>query len=299
VVERNDGGAELDLTILLPCYNEEDAIAPVIAEVREALRAWPGSYEILVVDDASTDATLANARKAGVRIVRRIENGGAGAARKTGLREARGRLVGMIDADGTYVPRHFPELLAHFPDYDQVNGARTSEQGTLKLLRAPAKWLIRRLAAWVSGKRIPDLNTGMKFFKRDLMLRYLWVVPDGFSCVTSMTLAFLCNGHPVKYVPVEYRKRIGTSKFSPIKDTALYGLTVFRIVMYFRPLRVFFPMAAVLALLTFAKGWYDFAISAKGTLQESDIILAFGVLAILVVGLLADLIVAQRREIVG
>src|SRR5688572_22908592 len=237
----------LDLTVLLPSYNEQEAIVPVIDEIRQALRDWPGTWEILVVDDASADQTAARARAQGVRVIRRAENGGSGASRKTGTRAARGTLVAMLDADGTYVPSYLPQILSYFPDYDQVNGARTSEQGTLRALRFSAKLLIRKLAEWISGKKIPDLNTGMKVYKRDLMLRYLWCMPDGFSCVTSMTLAFLCNGHPVKYVSVDYRKRIGHSKFHPVKDAAKYFSTMVRIIMYFRPLRVFFPMSAILA----------------------------------------------------
>lgn len=294
--EINDGDQSLDLTVLLPCYNEEAAIPTVIREVREALRTWPGRYEILVVDDASRDGTAALAREQGARVVERVENGGSGAARKSGLRSARGALVAMLDADGSYVAAHLPELLAYFPGYDQVNGARTSEQGTIRVLRRGAKWVIRKLAEWVSGKRIADLNTGMKVFKRDVMLRYLWVIPDGFSCVTSMTLAFLCNGHPVKYVPVEYRPRIGDSKFHVVKDTAAYLFTVFRIVMYFRPLRVFFPMSLLIGAPALVKGWYDWAWSSKHTLQESDIIMVIVMFAVLIVGLLAELIVAQRRE---
>jgi glycosyltransferase involved in cell wall biosynthesis len=287
----------LDLTILLPSYNEQEAIAPVIAEVREALREWPGRWEILVVDDASTDQTARRAAEQGVRVIRRPENGGSGASRKTGTRAARGRLIAMLDADGTYVPSYLPEILSYFPDYDQVNGARTSEQGTLKALRFGAKLLIRKLAEWISGKRIPDLNTGMKVYKRDLMLRYLWCMPDGFSCVTSMTLAFLCNGHPVKYVAVDYRKRIGTSKFHPVKDAAKYFSTMVRIIMYFRPLRVFFPMSAILAVL--AGAFCVFHSTRRGhlALEDTEVILTVTSLMVLVIGLLADLIVAQRRDI--
>jgi hypothetical protein len=131
-------------------------------------------------------------------------------------------------------------------------------------------------------------------FKRDVMMRYLWVLPEGFSCVTSMTLAFLCNGHPVKYVPVNYRKRIGSSKFHPVNDTARYFSTVVRMIMYFRPLRVFFPIALVVGAFALVKGLFDW-LSPKHTLQESDIILALAALMTLVIGLLADLIVAQRR----
>jgi glycosyltransferase involved in cell wall biosynthesis len=267
-----------------------------VDEVRGALAAWPGTYEIVVVDDASRDRTAEVAAAAGARVLRRPENGGSGAARKTGVREARGRWIAMLDADGTYVASHLPELLSHLPAYDQVNGARVREAGTLRALRVPAKWMIRKLAEWISGKRIPDLNTGMKAFKKDVMLRYLWVMPEGFSCVTSMTLAFLCNGHPVRYVPVEYRKRIGRSKFHPVKDTARYFGTVLRMIMYFRPMRIFGPVSLLLGAGAIAKGWWDWRVSPERTLQESDIVLAVASLMTLVVGLLADLIVAQRRE---
>ncbi|HZN67892.1 MAG TPA: glycosyltransferase family 2 protein [Tepidisphaeraceae bacterium] len=288
---------DVDLTILLPSYNEQEAILPVITEVRQALADWEGDWEILVVDDASADQTAIRAAQQGVRVIRRPENGGSGASRKTGTRAARGRLVAMLDADGTYVPSYLPKILSYFPEYDQVNGARTSEQGTLKALRFSAKLLIRKLAEWISGKRIPDLNTGMKVYKRDLMLRYLWCMPDGFSCVTSMTLAFLCNGHPVKYVDVDYRKRIGHSKFHPVKDAAKYASTVMRIIMYFRPLRVFFPMSLILVgvalLISLARSirW------GYPRVDDAEVMLGVAALMVLVIGLLADLIVAQRRDI--
>ena len=292
-----DAAEPLDLTILLPSYNEQEAIVPVIQEVREALREWPGRWEILVVDDASTDQTARRAAEQGVRVIRRPENGGSGASRKTGTRAARGRLVAMLDADGTYVPSYLPQILSYFPDYDQVNGARTSEQGTLKALRFSAKLLIRKLAEWISGKRIPDLNTGMKIYKRDLMLRYLWCMPDGFSCVTSMSLAFLCNGHPVKYVSVDYRKRIGESKFHPVKDAAKYASTVLRIIMYFRPLRVFFPLSLIVIGLAMLSTLYHSLHRGHLALEDTEVILAVTALMVLVIGLLADLIVAQRRDI--
>jgi glycosyltransferase involved in cell wall biosynthesis len=290
-------GPDLDLTVLLPSYNEEEAIGPVIREIRDALREWPGTYEILVVDDASTDRTAERAVADGVRVLRRPENGGSGASRKTGTRAARGRVVAMLDADGTYVAADLPHLLTFFPDYDQVNGARTSEQGTLKALRFSAKLAIRKLAEFISGKRIPDLNTGMKLYKRDLMLQYLWCMPDGFSCVTSMTLAFLCNGHPVKYVKVDYRKRIGRSKFHPVKDAAKYFATMVRIIMYFRPLRVFWPATVVAFFLGVAGTIYHSIQHHYLRVSTGDVVFFIGSVMLLVIGLLADLIVAQRRHL--
>jgi glycosyltransferase involved in cell wall biosynthesis len=295
MAEDSLGDGPLDLSVLLPAFNEQDAIVPVIDEIREALAEWEGDWEILVVDDASIDRTAEFAERAGARVIRRVENGGSGSARKTGIRCARGALVAMLDADGSYDPAHLPPLLSFFPDFDQVNGARTSEQGNYKVFRVPAKWAIRKLTEVVSGKTIPDLNTGMKIFKRDIMIRYLWVLPSGFSCVTSMTLAFLCNDHPVKYVPVPYRKRIGDSKFHFIKDSANYLLTAIRIIVYFRPLRIFLPVSSAIFVVAMAKGSYSVLQSPMG-LHDFDVILSILAFIVLSVGVLADLIVAQRRN---
>lgn len=283
------------VSIVLPCYNEEEAIVPVMEAVRAVMDKLDRPYEILVVDDCSTDNTVALAEAHGARIVRHVENQGSGASRRTGTIHARGEIIVMLDADGTYEPRSIPKMLSFFPRYDQVNGARTSEKGTMRLLRTPAKWLIRQLAIYISGHQIPDLNTGLKAYKRDVMLRYLWVLPDGFSCVTSMTLAFLCNGHPVKYIPTPYYKRIGVSKFHPIKDSAKYITTILRVITFFRPLRVFMPVALLLIATGVIKAVVEFILAEHKTLQESDIILICVGFLMGAIGLLAELIVAQRK----
>ncbi len=286
------------VTVLLPAFNEEQAIGDVIAEIQQVMQRWQTAtghgWEILVVDDCSADATAEKAEAAGVRVIRRKHNGGSGAARKTGIRAARGEFIAMLDADGSYDPQALPELIKHLPEFDQVNGARTSEKGTLKPLRVPAKWIIRKLAEWICRRRIPDLNTGMKVFKRDVMLKYVWVMPDGFSCVSSMTMAFLCNDHAVKYIPVEYRPRVGKSKFHPIRDTAKYILTVIRLSLYFRPLRTFLPISIAIFLGALALGTRNMIVSETG-LHDADIMLFLSAMLIFVLGLLADLIVAYRR----
>lgn len=283
------------ISIVIPAYNEEQAIASVIDEVREAVDGAGYRYEILVVDDCSTDRTVEVARAKGVRVVERPVNGGSGSSRRTGVLTAHGEIVVMLDGDGSYTPGDIPKLLEHMPAFDQVNGARTSEEGTVRWLRTPAKWLIRKLACYLTRARIPDLNTGLKAFRRDVMLEYLWVIPKGFSCVTSMTLAFLCNGYTVKYVPTVYRKRIGRSKFHPIKDTANYFGTVMRMVMFFRPLRVFGPLAVLLLLASIGSGIYHALIDVKRTLQEFDIILFVAGIVTLSIGMLAELVIRQRQ----
>lgn len=291
----------LALTVLLPAFNEELAIESVLEEIVAALGEEEIAYEIVVVDDASTDRTVEFAERFArdcwqceVRVVRCPENRGAGAARKVGIREAKGDVVVMLDADGSYPANAIPELLQYFPAYDQVNGARTCERGTLPWIRKPAKWLIRKLACYLTGQAIPDLNTGLKAFKREAMLPWLWVVPNGFSCVTTMTLAFLTNGHAVKYVPIDYRPRIGKSKFHPIKDTLAYLATVVRIVLYFRPLKVFLPLAAALIVAGIAKSVWSFY--STGTMQESDIVVLVAGFMTTMLGLLAEVIVAHHRR---
>jgi glycosyltransferase involved in cell wall biosynthesis len=291
----------LALTVLLPAFNEELAIESVLDEVVRALDGQEISYEILVVDDASTDRTAelaehyaAECWQCVVRVIRCPHNRGAGSARKVGVRAARGEVVVMLDADGTYPADTIPELLSYFPGYDQVNGARTSEQGTWPWLRRPAKWFIRQLACYLTGVRIPDLNTGLKAFKREAMLPWLWVVPNGFSCVTTMTLAFLTNDYAVKYVPVPYRRRIGKSKFHPLKDTFAYLATVLRIVLYFRPLKVFLPSAAAIMALGVAKSLWSFR--STGSMQESDIVILTAGFMTAMLGLLAEVIVAHHRR---
>jgi glycosyltransferase involved in cell wall biosynthesis len=289
------------VTVLLPAYNESLAIQRVLDEVVDALSQDDLQFEVLVVDDGSSDDTAELAERYAqdcwrcpVRVVRCPENRGAGAARKVGVREARGEIVVMLDADGTYPAESIRELLHWFPAYDQVNGARTSEQGTHPWLRRPAKWFIRKLACYLTGQHIPDLNTGLKAFKREKMLPWLWVVPDGFSCVTTMTLAFLTNGHAVKYVPTEYRPRIGRSKFHPLKDTAAYLSTVLRMVLYFRPLKIFLPSAALMTAAGIAKSVLSFL--STGSMQESDIIVMVAGFMTGMLGLLAEVIVAHHRR---
>ena len=284
----------LSVSVVIPAHNEEEAIGPVIREVKEALGSTDTEFEILVVDDASIDATFDRARAEGVRVVRRPRQGGSGAARRTGIEAAKGDVIVMLDADGSYEPKDIPKLLSHFPEYDQVNGARTSEQGSLKWLRMPTKWFIRQLACYLTGTHIPDLNTGLKAFKKEIMKKYLWVLPDGFSCVTTMTLAFLANGYAVKYIPTNYRKRIGKSKFHPVKDTLAYLNTVVRMVMYFRPLRVFMPLSVLLLSLAVAKSVWSF--QATSTLQESDIIIFVSAILLAALGLIADLIVTYHNR---
>lgn len=286
------------ITVLLPTYNEEKAIGKVIDDTHAAMKQIKEPYEILVVDDHSTDRSVGIARAKGARVVERKINGGSGAARKTGILEAQGDIIVMMDADGSYAASDIPKLIESMANYDQVNGARNTEEGTWKIFRIPAKWIIKTLASLLTQVKIPDLNTGMKAFKRDLMKKYLWAIPDGFSCVTTMTLSFLCNGHSVSWIPTTYFPRIGKSKFHPIRDTYQYLLTVIRIITYYKPLNIFFPIGLFLlgagVLKTFVDVFY-----VLGRMQLSDTVIMLTGVLIIVLGLIADLIVAQGKALIN
>lgn len=285
---------KIDVSIVIPAYQEEQAIGPVIDAIQAVMAKTQYAYEILVVDDGSQDRTAEIARSRQVRVYQHRDNHGSGASRKTGILHARGEIIVMTDADGTYPAEAIPQLLAHFPEYDQVIGARQSEQGTHRLLRTFAKESIKRLASYLVGKPIPDLNSGLRAFKRDVMLQYLYLMPDGFSCVSTMSLAFLANKHRVAYVPIAYFERLGQSKFHPIKDTYNYILTVIRVVTYFHPLHVFIPLSLVLMGFGVGKSLLDLWLT--GTIQESDIMAVLSGVVVAAIGILADLIITQGKK---
>jgi polyisoprenyl-phosphate glycosyltransferase len=289
------------VTIVLPCYNEEGHVVAEIERITAAMEASGYSYELMCVNDASTDDTLAKLYEAAPRfpkmeVVNFHRNSGSGTVRRIGTQRARGEIVVWTDADMTYPNERIPELvqiLEKDPTIDHVVGARTSEQGTYKLLRVPAKWFIRKFAERLTGAKIPDLNSGLRAFRRDVSLPYLRLLPAGFSCVTTITVSFLANNHEMYFLPIDYYKRAGKSKFKFAKDSYRYILQVLRMTMYFNPLKVLMPVALTLLGIGFLKAIYD--------LVAHDLHIATGTVLVFVTGLLiasvallADLIVRSR-----
>jgi polyisoprenyl-phosphate glycosyltransferase len=292
------------VSIILPCYNEQDHVTAEVARICAAMDSSGYSYELLAYDDASTDETLARLREVAprfprLRIVAFHRNGGAGTVRRIGTQQSRGEIVVWTDADMTYPNDRIPELVQTLEKdsaVDQVVGARTSEQGSHKLLRVPAKWFIRKLAERLTNSQIPDLNSGLRAFRREVALPYLRLLPPGFSCVTTITLAFLSNQHEVRYVPIEYAKRAGRSKFRFVTDAYRYILQVLRMVMYFNPLKVLMPVALLLLGLGVAKGIYDIVRHPPLGLALDTILIFVTGLVIASLALLADLIVRSRGD---
>jgi glycosyltransferase involved in cell wall biosynthesis len=284
------------VSVVIPMYNEQEAITEELQTVLETMDGSGLPYEIIVVDDGSSDRSPEIAQGfEGVHVIRHPYNRGVGAARSTGLKAARGDIVVMTDADGTYPDRDIPKLLARILDegFDMVIGARRSEEGTLRWLRSPAKWFIRQLASYLMNIAIPDLNSGLRAFRRDIALRYLNILPTTHSWVSTITLAFLSDRHPVTWVPIDYFPRKGRSTFHPIGDTYNYLTLVVRTTTYFRPLKVFLPIALVLSVLGIVKAIYDVVVWRA--LQESELLMITAGFMVGMMGLLADLIVAQHR----
>jgi glycosyltransferase involved in cell wall biosynthesis len=290
-------------TIVLPCFNEQDHVDAELDRISAAMDASGLSYELLAIDDASSDNTLAVLRAAqerlpSLRVLAFRRNGGSGTARRIGTQKALGQIVVWTDADMTYPNERIPELIGMLledPSYDQVVGARTTEEGSHKWLRMPAKWLIRKLAERLSNERIPDLNSGLRAFRRQVALPYLRLLPAGFSCVTTITLAFLQNQHDIRYVPIDYAKRAGRSKFHFVKDAYRYILQVLRMVMYFEPLKVLMPPALWLLLIGFVKAVVDM-VRHPFYFPASTVLLVLTGLIIASMALLADLVVRSRGD---
>ena len=287
-----------DVSIVLAAYNEESCIQEELDKIREAMEASSFSYEILVIDDGSSDATARIVQEnEDIELIRHRVNQGSGAARKTGTLAAAGEFVVWSDVDLTYPNQRIPDLVNHLlhTEADQVVGARDSERGTMKILRVPAKYFIRKLACFLTGTAIPDLNSGLRVFRREEALRYIDLLPKGFSCVTTITLAFLCNGLRVEYLPIRYAKRAGKSKFHPIKDTYRYITQLARMITYFEPLKIFLPIS----LLMLGLGAVSSAANLvrTGSLQEMDIIIMLVGFLVGAMGMIADLFVQYQRKL--
>lgn len=285
----------VDVSVVLPVYNEAGHLEEEIDRIRAALDDSHYSYEIIVVDDGSDDGSGEKLKALeGIRLIQLPVNRGSGTARKVGTRAAYGDVVVWTDVDMTYPNDTIPELVKELEGYDQVVGARTSEQGTHKFLRVPAKWTIRKLAAYLANTEIPDLNSGFRAFRRDVALQFLHLLPTGFSCVTTITMTFLANGYTVKYVPIEYAERAGRSKFHWRKDTARYLTQVVRLVLSYNPLRAFMPLGLALATVGLVKLGFDMATQAW-RVPTNTLLILFAAFQVMVIGLLADLVVRVTR----
>lgn len=277
------------LSIIIPACNEEKGLPGVVDEIKRVMERSGLFFEIIVVDDGSTDKTFDAARNAGFTAVRHDENRGYGAAIKTGVKKAAYEHVAIIDADGTYPAEALPELAALCADADMAVGSRTGASVNIPAIRRPAKRFLNAFANYLTSKRIPDLNSGLRVFRKSAVGRFLRLLPDGFSFTSTITIAMLTNGMEVNYLSINYRPRKGKSKIRPVRDTIGFFQLVGRTAMYFAPLKVFLPISA---FLLFA-GLAILALSAlflEKILDATVTIIVMTAVQVAVIGLLADLI---------
>jgi len=281
------------VSIIVPAYNEEEGISTTLSDVRLAMSRQSMEHEIIVVDDGSTDGTVdAVQRQEGVRLVQHHTNRGYGAAIKTGIRQARYDWIAIIDADGTYPPEAMPGLLEKIDQCDMVVGARPS--GDIPAARRPAKWLLARLAEYLAETRIPDLNSGMRVFRKDLALSYFNILPSAFSFTITITIAFLSDHYLVKFVPIPYQRREGRSKIKPVQDTLNFMQLILRTIMYFNPLKVLIPLSFLLFLAAVVIGAYSLV--AEGRVMDITVLtLTVAALQIAVVAMIADMIQKKSK----
>ncbi len=250
---------QVSVSVILPAFNEEDAVREQVGAVRDVLYSHGIEHEIVVVDDGSEDRTAEEAIRTGARVLRHPENRGYGAAIKTGILAASSDEVVIIDADGTYPADEIPHLVEKLRSADMVVGARTGRDVSIPWMRRPAKWLLGWLATRISDQSIPDLNSGLRAFRRACAEQYFPILSNRFSFTTTLTLALLADDYRVVYHPINYYARVGRSKIQP-RHFMDFVVLILRMSMIFQPLRVFVPLATTFGIAGALKGIYDIVV---------------------------------------
>ena len=278
-------------SIIIPANNEEAGIASVLERILSVMNRNNINYELLVVDDGSTDRTAELVRESGVGLIQHSSKRGYGAALKTGISRANYNAILITDADETYPNERILDLIRVYKEgnFDMVVGARTGENISVPVIRKPAKWIISKLANYLTGLKIPDLNSGLRVMRKETLEKFMQILPDGFSFTTTITLAMLANGYSIKYIPIDYYRRKGKSKIKPIQDTLSFIQLIIRTVLYFNPLKIFVPLSIFLVLFAFIiliVGWF-----LLGSVLDTTFgLVIMTAVIILAIGMLADLI---------
>ena len=269
-----------DVTIIIPAHNEEEGIA----DIMNGITRLNEGYEIIVVDDGSTDNTYKLATDTGVKVIRHPYNKGYGAALKTGIRNAKADIVLFMDADGQHKPGDIKKLIQYIREYDMVVGART-KKSKISLLRRPGKKILSITANYLAGMKIPDLNSGFRALKKPVAMEFMHILPNSFSFSTTITLALITSGYNVKYVPIEAPERVGTSKIKPFRDGFRFVLMIIRTISLFNPLKIFLPVCLILFLSGMSSLIYDII---HGNIGDTSLLLIISSVLIFFFGVLSD-----------
>jgi len=284
------------ISVIIPSYNEAGSIGAVIDRLQGVLDEMDCLSEVIVVDDGSEDGTLSELVGKKIELYTHHENKGYGAALKTGIRNAKGDVIVITDADGTYPVEMIPRLVKGIREdgYDMVVGARTGADVNIPLVRRPAKYIIKKLADFLSETRIPDINSGLRAFRKDLALKYFHLFPNGFSFTTTITLALLSDAYNVKYVPIDYHRRAGgKSKIKPLRDFSNFLLLIVRSICYFNPLKIFLPISLVLILV--GGSYTAYTIATTRNITDAGVFTILLGFQIGFIGLIADVMVRRDR----
>jgi len=274
----------VELSIVVPIYNEEKAIQGFLGKLKDVLKNVKVSHEIIAIDDASSDKTYERLKKVkGIRTVRHPYNKGYGASLKTGARKSKGKYVLFIDGDGEHDPKNIPKLVKHRKTYDMVVGAR---QFSSSVPRAIAKRIITGFANYVSEVKIPDLNCGFRLLKRDILMDYLDSLPNRFSFTSTITMIFIKSGYSIKYIPVNILKRKGKSKINPVKDFINFLVLVMKTSLLFSPLKVFMPFSLLFFVL--GMGYLVYYIILYSDVPDSAIFLLTTSILVFFFGFISD-----------
>jgi glycosyltransferase involved in cell wall biosynthesis len=278
-----------DTSVIIPAFNEAPAIGPLVT----ALRCIAGWHEILVIDDGSSDETGQRAATAGARVIRHPYNKGNGAAVKTGIRHGTGQFLLIMDADGQHQPADATRLVSHLATYDLVVGARSGASHAT-LIRRLGNDLLNRLASYLAARPIPDLTSGFRAAKREHLLEFLHLLPNGFSTPTTTTLAFLRAGYSVHFEPIRAAQRSGQSKIKIGPDGVRFFLMVLKVITIFSPLRIFLPLSAG-AFVT-GVAYAVWTIFTQAHVTNSSVLLILMSVLIFLVGLVSEQISSLRFE---
>jgi glycosyltransferase involved in cell wall biosynthesis len=278
-----------ELSVVVPCYNEPPSVLDETLSRLQASLDKVGSlvYEVIVVDDGSNNRQYSvSASNGRVRIIKHKRNLGYGASLLTGIRQAKSDWIGIVDADSTYPLESFPDLIEKTPEYDMVIGKRNWKD--IPRMRRFPKWLLNTLAGWLAGVKIPDLNSGMRVFRKELVFDYVRVFPQRFSFSSTLTMIGLTSSYNTCFVDIPYFVRKGESKIHPLKDTVRFFGLVFRLSLYFRPLRFFVPLSSFLLALAVARGARD--VMTNNYFGGLTLVLFFMAFQVFFFGLIAEII---------
>jgi glycosyltransferase involved in cell wall biosynthesis len=276
-------------SVLIPAYNEAHAVGGLVVALARAAR-W---REIIVIDDGSTDETAEQAAAAGACVLRHPYNKGNGAAVKSGLRQAAGKYVLIVDADGQHPPDDALRLVRQLDRYELVVGARSPESQA-SWSRRIGNTLLNRMASYLTGQTIPDLTSGFRAARRDCLMEFIHLLPNGFSTPTTSTMSFVRAGYSVRFEPIVAAQRVGASKIRFGADGARFVLILLKVITIFSPLRLFVPISA--AMFALGAAYAAWTIATQAHVTNSSVLLILSSIVILLIGLVSEQIASLRSE---